>query len=159
MSAAVAVTVEAVARTSPQAAFDVIVPIDLPTIFRASRLLPGVAGVRDQSGPWDHAGATRTVMLTDGSQIAERLTAVERPSGFTYRLDQITGRLRLLVSHADGEWQFMPGPDGDTLVRWTYAFTPRAGRRALVRLVLAPLWRGYAQRALNLAVDAAQQPG
>jgi hypothetical protein len=155
MPARIAVTVGGVTGAAPSVAFDVIVPIDLSTIFLASAVMPGVGGVRDQTGPWDHAGATRVVQLTDGSEAPEQLTAVDRPHGFSYRVGPFTGLLRLLVSHADGAWEFRPGADGMTAIQWTYAFAPLPGRAGLVRLMLAPLWRRYAERALGLAVRAA----
>jgi Polyketide cyclase / dehydrase and lipid transport len=155
MPARIAVTVQAATRAAPPVAFDVIVPIDLSTIFVASRVMPGVVGVRDQSGPWDRAGATRVVQLTDGSEAPERLTRVNRPHGFSYRVGPFSGPLRLLVSHADGAWEFTPAAGGATSLRWTYTFAALAGRGGLVRVALAPLWRRYAQRALGLAARVA----
>jgi hypothetical protein len=103
-------------RTSAQleAAFDTIAPIDLATIFERFLLVPGVRGVRDQSGSWDTAGRTRIVLLTDGSEVPERLTMVNRPRAFAYRLGPFPRPLGLLVAYADGEWAFSEDGRGGT---------------------------------------------
>jgi hypothetical protein len=150
----VEVTVTAHSRAGPEVAFDAIAPIDLASIFERWLLMPGVVGVRDQSGPWDEPGRSRTVQLSDGSEVPERLTSVDRPRSFAYRVGPFPRPLGLLASVADGEWRFTP-TSGGTDIRWTYRFEPRPGRRGLMRLLIAPLWRGYARRALERAVRAA----
>jgi Polyketide cyclase / dehydrase and lipid transport len=143
------VTVEAPCAAPPAHVFAVIVPIDLPLIFTGWGPLPGVRGVRDQTGPWDTPGRTRRVELTDGSVTTERLTEHTPPHSFAYEL---TGVLAPLVHRVRGEWTFTPDGTG-TVVRWTYAFFPRRGRRLLVRLAVLPLWRRYATATLARAVD------
>ena len=148
------------AAVAPEVAFDVIVPIDLPRLFTGLGPLPAVTGTREQTGAWDHAGATRVVELADGSEARERLTLHERPHRFAYRVGPFTGPLRHVVDGADGAWWFAPVagvPGGaSTAVTWTYAFRPRGPAWPLVRLVVAPLWRVYARRALARAVAAAE---
>jgi len=48
----------------------------------------------------------------------------------------------------------------NTAIRWTYTFRPRRYATPVVRLLTARLWRGYAKRALGLAIDEVekQQP-
>ena len=159
MSRSVDVTVGARAAASVEVAFDTIAPIDLASIFERWLLIPGVSGVRDQSGPWDAPGRTRTVRLSDGSEAPERLTAVNRPHDFAYSVGPFPRPLGLLASSAEGDWSFVPAPGGGSEVRWTYRFTARPGRRVLVRALIAPMWRGYAQRALDRAVAAAEAGG
>ena len=149
------VTVTGRTAASTEVAFDTIAPIDLTSIFERWLLIPGVRGVRDQSGPWDAAGRTRTVQLTDGSEAPERLTSVDRPRAFAYRVGPFPRPLGLLASSADGDWSFTPAPGGGTDIRWTYRFTAGPGRRTLVRALIAPMWRGYAERGLDRAVAAA----
>ena len=131
-------------------------PIDLATIFDRWLVLPGVRGVRSQSGPWDAAGRTRIVMLSDGSEAPERLTAVDRPHSFAYRVGPFPRPLGLLAGAADGAWSFRPAPGGGTDISWTYSFAALPGRGLLLRGVIAPLWRGYARRALERAVVAVE---
>jgi hypothetical protein len=153
----IAVTVEAEARAPAERAFDAIAPIALERMFERFGPLPGVNGTRDQTGAWDHVGATRVVELSDGSEAHERISAYSPPQHFAYRVSGFTGALRLLVEHADGAWWFSDRDGGSTHVRWTYVFQPRAGRRWLARVAVAPLWRPYARRALARAVSIAEE--
>lgn len=137
-------------------AFDTIAPIDLSAIFDRWLFIPGVDGVSDQSGAWDAAGQTRTVNLDDGTSVQEELTSIERPSSFGYRVGPFPGPLGLLASSAEGEWQFSEGTDGKTQIEWTYRFHPAKGRSVPVRLLIAPAWRGYAQRALARSIKVAE---
>ena len=70
MSRTVDLTLTARTSAKPEIAFDTIAPIDLASVFHRFLLVPGVAGVRDQSGPWDAAGRTRGVQLRAGAQRA-----------------------------------------------------------------------------------------
>ncbi|MBO0768992.1 MAG: SRPBCC family protein, partial [Solirubrobacterales bacterium] len=99
-------------------------------------------------------GASRRVELSDKSTAHEQLTGYERPNHFSYRLDEFTGPLALLVSHVEGSWRFSAGPSA-THVGWTYAFHPRRGRALIIRRLVAPVWRRYQQRVMNLAADEA----
>lgn len=156
MSGTVDVTVTASVAAPLEVAFDTIAPIDLASIFERWLLIPGVAGVRDQTGPWDAPGQSRTVLLSDGSETPERLTAVDRPRAFAYRVGPFPRPLGMLASSADGDWSFTPAPGGGSEIRWTYRFAAGRGRRTLVRALIAPMWRGYAQRGLDRAVAAAE---
>ncbi len=158
MPSDVPVTVRAIARAEPGHAFDTIVPIPLETIFHGFGPVPAVLGVRDQTGLWDHAGASRTVLLADGSEAYETLAWHDRPRGFGYRLEpSADAPLARLVESARGTWDFAPAAGGGTAIAWTYAFRPRRGRGPVVRAVLAPVWRRAAGRALALAVQAAER--
>jgi hypothetical protein len=146
-TAGVPVTVSARTRASVEQAFDAIAPVDLSRIFTGFGPLPSVVRVRDQTGDWDHVGAARIVELADGSEAPERITAYDRPAHFAYRVGPFTGALRRLVLEADGGWWFSSGVSG-TEIRWNYTFRPRPHAVPLVRLVIAPLWRRYARKAL-----------
>ena len=152
----VPVAVATTAGVTPTAAFAAIVPVDLTRIFTGFGPLPAVRRVRDQSGPWDHAGATRTVELSDGTTVTERLTAVVPGEHFSYRVGPFSGPLGRLVRHADGDWWFGPARSG-TAVRWRYTFQAR-GRvtGVVVAALVVPLWRRYAERALAAAVALAE---
>jgi hypothetical protein len=155
--AGVAVTVRAQAAVAPEAAFDAIAPVDLARIFTGLGPLPAVTGTREQTGAWDHVGATRVVELADGSEACERLTLFERPHRFGYHVGPFTGVLRHLVDGADGVWSFAAVEGGAaTAVTWTYVFRPRGLARPVLRLGVAPLWGAYARRGLARAVAAAE---
>jgi hypothetical protein len=113
-------------------------------------LRTGVTAQRVRAG-----GAGRIVELSDGSEAPERITAYDRPAHFAYRVGPFTGALRRLVLEADGGWWFSSGVSG-TEIRWNYTFRPRPHTAGLVRLVIAPLWRRYARKALGLAVRIAE---
>lgn len=134
-------------------AFEHIVPINLPLIFKGFGPLPAVSGTRDQTGNWDHAGQTRTVLLSDGSTAQEQLTAYEHPKRFAYTVSRFSGILRFLATEAHGEWWFERGAAADsTFVRWKYAFVARSRVAApLVWLIAHTLWHCYMGKALALS--------
>lgn len=137
-----AVTISAQARTrvAPARAFDLVMPIDLPSIMLRSGPLPGVAAIREQSGSWDAAGRTRIIELTDGSTMRETIVEHDPGHSFAYRLTELTGLLGALARDVRGEWSFTPDRDG-AIIRWTWEITPKRGRAQLVRFGVAPLMR------------------
>ncbi len=154
----ISVPVHGTARADVETAFDVIVPIDLPRMFRGFGPLPAVVATADQTGEWDHVGARRVVKLSDGHEANERITAYDRPRYFAYRVGPFeAGPLRHVVVEADGEWWFTARDATSTAIRWTYTFRPRRYAPPVVRLLIARLWRGYAKRALALAIDEVEQ--
>ena len=152
----VPVTVRGVAGAPLEQAFDVIAPIDLASIFTGYGPLPGVRGVRDQSGDWDHVGAQRVVELTDGNEARERITHFEPPGYFAYEVGPFSGPLNRLVERADGEWWFARATGG-TEITWTYTFIPRSRMGFVVRWVVAPMWKAYARRVLSQALRVVEQ--
>ncbi len=152
----VPVTVEGVCHTPPVHAFAAIAPIDLTRMFRPHGPYPGVVGVRHQTGDWNAVGQTRQTLLSDGSMLHEVLTEYNVPHSFAYELTGFSNVLRYIVESARGEWTFTPyGPD--TMVRWTYTFTPLNGALIPARLLLAPSWRQYARHVLARAIAIAEE--
>lgn len=148
-----ATTVTAETAINQQAVFDHIIPIDLTSIFTGYGPLPAVTGVRDQTGAWDAAGQTRTVVLSDGSSAQESLTKYERPDYFGYTVSGFTGVLGLLVTSANGEWWFKSDPSGETRITWRYEFKARSALTApIVAMITHLLWRGYMRKALRLSM-------
>ena len=152
----VAVTVSGEARSNSEHAFDVIAPIDLGSIFDRWMLIPGVEGVADQTGEWDAPGQTRTVILSDGSKVSEELLALDRPRSFEYRVGPLPSPIGRLARFAFGKWTFEQAGPQSTAITWTYSFEPARGRGALVRFLIAPVWRQYARRALNKSISAVE---
>jgi hypothetical protein len=153
-----AATVGTTIEASIDEAFRHIVPIDLSSIFTGYGPLPSVTQTRDQSGAWDAAGRSRTVVFSDGSTARESLTAYEYPHRFAYTIDHFTGALRLLASEARGEWWFerVPGRKA-TAIRWRYQFVSRSTMlKPLVGLFTRLLWRGYMRKALGLSKAAVE---
>ena len=142
-------------------AFAFTLPAPLTTLFnRRYLLLPPIAEVRDQSGPWDAVGRTRVVATADGGTMREQLVAVDPPHSFGYLLGELTGPMRRLVDHIEGSWEFSSIGTG-TLVTWRWTLYPtRAG--AVVLPVIARMWLGYARMALERLSDlllGADSPG
>ena len=131
----------------PERVFERVAPIDLSLIFKGWGPLPAVTGTRDQTGEWDHVGVSRTVLLADGSSAHEEVTAYNPPHHFGYTVT-FGNPFGAVVSDAAGTWWFASAAGGGTEVEWTYAFAPRPGAGLLVELILAPLWRRYAQQVL-----------
>src|SRR5258708_27939514 len=85
-------------------AFHRTLPAPLPEIFkRWHGPFPPVREVREQTGQWDAAGQTRTVLLAGGGRTREELTSVDPPRSFGYRLSRITGPMALFVHHVLGD--------------------------------------------------------
>ena len=160
----VVVTVQAHAAATPTVAFDAVVPIDLPSAFKGYGPLPAVRAVRDQPATWDTDGQTRTIDLADGGVMHERLLQVVRPAVCAYEVVPVKGPLKLVVERINGRFTFedvftsnLSKPGGPAVrISWSYAFTPRRGRTALV-LALAPVWRRYARRVITACVIATEQ--
>jgi hypothetical protein len=148
---ACAATAEIDVAAPPPAVFAHIVPIELASIFTGYGPLPAVVGTRDQTGPWDTAGRSRTVLLADGSTARERLTRVDPPACFSYLVEDFSGAFRFLVASAHGQWWFAAKGAG-THIKWTYEFQPRSRLSApAVWLIAAGPWRRYMDRALRSA--------
>lgn len=125
----------------------------LPALFRRwYGPIPSIKQVREQSGEWDAAGRTRTVMLTGGGSMREELTSVDPPHSFGYILSGITGPMSPLASHIDGEWRFDAAGTG-TRVTWRWVIHPRSSLVVPVLPVFVRLWRGYARQALEVLSD------
>lgn len=110
--------------------------------------LPAVVEVRDQTGPWDAAGQTRQLMLSDGGSVIEHLVTVARPA-FVYELSDFQKLFGRLVAGARAEWDYT-GVDGGTRVRWTYTFFARPGIVPAVALtaIVRLFWAPYMKRVL-----------
>src|SRR5690348_12496731 len=83
-------------------AFHGTMPIPLPELFAHwYGPIPPIKDVRDQTGAWDAAGQSRTVVLVGGS-MREQLTGVDPPRSFDYRLSEIKGPMAALIESVSG---------------------------------------------------------
>jgi hypothetical protein len=130
-------------------AFSRTLALPLPVIFSHwYGPIPPIRQVRDQTGEWDAAGQTRTVMMVGGGSIREELTSVDPPRSFGYTLSDIKGPLAPLVGSVEGTWSFAPAGTGTT-VTWQWILHPKSGVTAPALPVLGRIWKGYARRALE----------
>lgn len=137
-----------VVPVAPDTAFHGTLPIPLPEIFgRWYGPIPPIKEVRDQTGDWDTAGRSRTIVLAGGGSAREDLTSVDAPRSFGYRLTRIHGPMALLVDSVTGEWTFAPA-DGGTEITWRWTIYPRSSLSAPGLPLFGMLWKRYARRAL-----------
>ena len=132
-------------------AYDAVLTAPLPAIFsRRFGPLPPIREVRDQSGEWGAGGVgqTRTIVTADRGTMLEELTILEPPGRFGYTLSRITGPMKPLVAHVEGEWSFAPAGTG-TRITWTWTFHPANGVAGMLLPALARMWRGYARQGLE----------
>ncbi len=130
---------------------------ELETVLRDAALMPGVTRTSGTTGPWDRAGSTRIVHLTDGNTVRETVTTATAPDYFAYRLTEFSNpMIRALVSEARGQWWFTDSGSG-LQAKWTYT---AVGRNVLAMLVLVPvikiLWHRYMQAAMNVTKQRAE---
>jgi hypothetical protein len=130
-------------------AFHRTLPAPLPEIFRRWHgPFPPVKEVREQTGAWDSAGQTRTVLPVGGGSTCEELTSVDPPQAFGYRLTNVTGPMALLVDHVLGEWIFTPAAGG-TEVTWRWDIHSKSPLTSWALPLFGRMWKGYARQALR----------
>lgn len=130
----------------PHVVFPRLTQHDATKFYPRSGVLPAVVEVRDQTGGWDAAGQTRTVVMSDGGTFTETLRVVTAPL-FAYDLTRFTGFFGALVASARSEWRVVADGDGSTIA-WTYAFTAKPGRGVLVGAIVRFAWAAYMRRVL-----------
>ena len=143
---------EGFAPAKPDRTFAIMTPSDPSRFYPKFGPIPAIVKVEDQTGPWDAAGQSRKLTLSDGGTVIERLTLVEAPRRFTYHLADFTGFFGNLVAFADAEWDFDAAVEG-TRVRWTYTFHAQPQRGWVVRLVVVLFWARYMRRVLPGLID------
>ena len=129
----------------------------LETVLRDAAFLPGVAKTTDTTGPWDQAGSTRIVHLTDGTTVRETVTSATAPDYFAYRLTEFSSpMIRMLVKEARGQWWFTDSGSG-LQAKWTYTAVSRNVLGALVLLpVIKILWNRYMKAAMKVTKERAE---
>jgi hypothetical protein len=121
----------------------------LETVLRDAARLPGVTHTSGTTGPWNVAGSTRIVHLSDGTTCRETVKTATAPDYFAYRLTEFSSRMvGMLVREANGQWWFTDEGNG-THAKWTYT---AEGRSILVMPILIPvikiLWNRYMKAAI-----------
>ncbi len=130
----------------PTSVFPRLTQHDATRFYPRSGLLPAVVEVRDQTGGWDAAGQTRTVVMSDGGTFLETLQVATLPL-FAYDLTEFTGFFGALVDHARSEWRVVDDGAGSSIA-WTYAFTSKPGRGLLVAVIVRLAWAPYMRKVL-----------
>jgi hypothetical protein len=133
-------------------AFCHIVPIDLTSIFKGYGLLPAVIGTSAQTGDWDAIGQTKTVHLSDGSNVREMITEYQKPDYFAYIVSNFSGSLGYLINSATGEWWFESGDSlsNHTVICWSYTFIPKSPIAVpILWIVNKFIWAGYMRSVMS----------
>jgi hypothetical protein len=130
---------------------------ELETVLRDAAFLPGVSKTTDTTGPWDKAGSTRIVHLTDNTSVRETVTTATGPDYFAYRLTEFTSRMvGSLVKEARGQWWFTDSGTG-TRAKWTYT---AVAKNPLAFLLLYPvikiMWNRYMKAAMTVTRQRAE---
>lgn len=151
--AKVSTTVEAAIAAPRSAFYEWLVPgvfsDQLETVLRDAASLPGVKNTTGTTGPWNVAGSTRLVHLTDGTSCRETVQESTSPDYFAYRLTEFSSPpVAALVKEAGGQWWFTDN-GGGTHAKWTYT---AEGKNDLAMIALNPiikiLWHHYMEAAL-----------
>jgi hypothetical protein len=122
----------------------------LDTVLRDEAGLPGVTRTTGTTGPWDIAGSTRIVHLSDGTTCRETVKTATTPDYFAYRLTDFTSRMvGALVREATGQWWFTDA-GGGTQAKWTYTAEARSIlAMPLLFPVIRILWHRYMRAAMT----------
>jgi hypothetical protein len=142
-----AATASGVARASLENTWQIAQPITPVGFYPKFGPLPAVTEVRNQTGAWDAAGQTRTLMLSDGGSVIEHTKIVEKPGFFAYELTDFQKLFGKLVSGARAEWTFT-AVDGGTRIDWSYEFHPYPRAGFVVGAIVTLFWAPYMKRVL-----------
>ena len=145
-----------VAKTPLEWTWSILTPIDPTRFYPKFGPLPATVAVRNQSGPWNVVGQTRTLRLSDGGHVIETITDVVENSFFAYELTDFQKVFKRLVDHARAEWTFT-AVEGGTLVHWTYEFVPNKRWGWLVGLIVRLWWEPYMRSVLPEIVHEAER--
>ncbi len=150
----VATTVTSTIAAPRQAFYAWLIPgvfyNQLETVLRDEAGLPGVTRTTGTTGPWDVAGSTRIVHLSDETTCRETVKVATAPDYFAYCLTEFSSRMiGMLVQEANGQWWFTDEGSG-TKAKWTYTAEARS---VLGMPILFPviriLWHRYMSAAMK----------
>ncbi len=114
-------------------------------------LIPAIREATIDGGGAVAAGALRTVHLSDGTAIKERILAHEPGALHRYDMADMNSLQRMLCTNMVSEWRFSD-VGGATRVVWRYAIHAKGGPVVPAAWVTARLFRRAMQRCLdNLA--------
>lgn len=113
--------------------------------------IPPITGT-DQEGEWGTVDQVRTIHLSDGGSMQERLVRADGPDEFGYEITGITGPMAPLAERIEGSWAFEPVGSG-CRITWSWTIHPKSSASAVALPVFGRIWKGYARRALDHLED------
>ncbi|MBI5517925.1 MAG: SRPBCC family protein [Deltaproteobacteria bacterium] len=113
-------------------------------------LIPAILEASMDGGSGLVPGALRSVRLSDGSRIKERIVAFEAPRVHDYEMAVMNPLQKLLCTNMVSAWRFEPEGEG-TKVTWTYTIHEKPGRAWLARLVASRFQRAMQRCLENIA--------
>src|SRR5215212_5387963 len=124
MVASYSMSESATLAVPPDVAYDALMAAPLEEIlgFRTG-LIPAITGCSGQDGPWGTVGQTRVIEMADGGRVLETLVKADRPVDYRYRISDVRGPLRPLVTGIDGGFAFEAAAAG-TRVTWSWDVHP-----------------------------------
>jgi hypothetical protein len=130
--------------------FDVAVDVrSLARFFTGfAPLIPGIREASIDGGGDTVAGSLRTVRLSDGSTIKERVLALDRPRLHRYEMAEMNALQRVLCTNMVSEWRFSDA-GGATKIVWRYAIHAKDAARAPAAWLVGKLFRRAMQRCLD----------
>jgi hypothetical protein len=139
---------ETVVENNAERVFDFIVAEDVVVHFRKTS--PAIVAVEDQTGTWNHAGASRIIVMDNGNRFRETIIAYQRPYLFHYMLTEFSGAPQKgMVNEAIAIFIVQPyGPRAH--VSFHYAMRPESDARlADTRAFMQNVWRPWQQGFLD----------
>lgn len=131
------------------AAFSAAAALDAPNIILPHGPIPGVRAVDGHSGPWSEIGQERTLTLTNGDTVFEKLDVFLPGVSLAYDVREFTGLFGSLVHEAFAEWAFQDTAPGRSVVLWRYTF---AATEPFFRPVLWVILNGFYKAFMKAAL-------
>lgn len=111
-------------------------------------LIPGIREASFDHGAKPAPGALRTVKLTDGTTIKERVLEFEAPRVHGYDMAEMNALQRLICTNMVSRWTFAPEGEG-TRVVWSYAIHPKGALMGPVAWLVSRFFEKAMQRCLD----------
>ncbi len=116
-------------------------------------LIPAITAASIDGGGPAREGALRTVKLSDGTTIRERITRFEAPRVHGYDMAEMNPLQRLICTNMVSEWRFSD-EGGATRVVWRYSILPKGPLTWPLAWAVSRLFERAMQRCLdNVARD------
>jgi hypothetical protein len=111
-------------------------------------LIPGIAAAAIDGGGAPREGALRTVKLTDGTTIRERITRFDAPRAHGYEMAEMNALQRLFCANMISLWTFAD-EGGATRVVWRYSIVEKGALTWPLAWAVSRLFQRAMQRCLD----------